>query len=143
MHAGRMEPIFEAVLANDPSRITAIEAGTPGAAKLRMYEDLLVTELPHQLYRGDTPLHLAAAGLRYDAARALLAAGSPVNAVKPRGATLLVSAGATVDPPDRGGVTPRPRAARARSPAAVAALLSAGADPRAATSKAGSTPPHL
>jgi len=26
-----------------------------------MDEDLLVTELPHQLYRGDTPLHLAAA----------------------------------------------------------------------------------
>src|SRR5207244_3203416 len=66
-----MEAIFEAVLANDPSRIAAIEAGTPGAAKLRMDEDLLVTELPHMLYRGDTPLHLAAAGLRYDAARAL------------------------------------------------------------------------
>jgi hypothetical protein len=75
-----MEPIFEAVLANNPSRIAAAEAGTPGAAKLRMDEDLLVTELPHMLYRGDTPLHLAAAGLRYDAARALLAAGSPVNA---------------------------------------------------------------
>ena len=56
-----MEPIFEAVLANDPSRIAAIEAGTPGAAAQRMDEDLLVTELPHQLYRGDTPLHLAVA----------------------------------------------------------------------------------
>src|SRR5882672_9997017 len=84
-----MEPIFEAVLANDPSRITAIEAGTPGAAARRMDEDLLVTELPHQLYRGDTPLHLATAGLLYDAARALLAAGSPVNAVNRRGATAL------------------------------------------------------
>lgn len=131
-----MEPIFEAVLANDPSRIAAAEAGTPGAAAQRMDEDLLVTELPHMLYRGDTPLHLAAAGLRYDAARALLAAGSPVDAVNRRGATalhyacdarplaptwdpaaqrrvieLLVSAGATVDQPDRGGVTP-PRARR-------------------------------
>jgi ankyrin repeat protein len=117
---------------------------------------------------GDTPLHLAAAGLRYDAARALLAAGTPVNAVNRRGAAalhyacdprplsptwnpatqqriieLLVSAGATVDLPDRGGVTPLHRAVRARSPAAVAALLSAGADPRAATGKAGSTPLHL
>ena len=163
-----MEPIFEAVLANDPSRIAAAEAGTPGAATQRMDEDLLVTELPHMLYRGDTPLHLAAAGLRYDAARALLAAGTPVNAVNRRGATalhyacdarplaptwdpaaqrrvieLLVSAGATVDQPDRGGVTPLHRAVRARSPAAVAALLSAGADPRAATRKAGSTPLHL
>jgi ankyrin repeat protein len=33
-------------------------------------------------------------------------------------------------------VTPLHRAVRARSPAAVAALLSAGADPRVATSKA-------
>ena len=113
-------------------------------------------------------MHLAAAGLRYDAARALLAAGSPVSAVNRRGATalhyacdarplaptwdpaaqrrvieLLVSAGAVVDQPDRGGVTPLHRAVRARSPAAVAALLSAGADPRTMTRKAGSTPLHL
>ncbi len=162
MHAGCVEPIFEAVLANDPSRITA------AAAAQRMEEDLLVAELPHMLYRGDTPLHLAAAGLRYDAARALLAADTPVNGVNRRGATalhyacdarplsptwdpaaqrriieLLVSAGAAVDQPDRGGVTALHRAVRARSPAAVAALLSAGADPCAVTRKAGSTPLHL
>ena len=161
MHAGYVEPIFEAVLANDPSRIT------PAVAAQRMDEDLLIMDV-HWLYRGDTPLHLAAAGLRYDAARALLAAGTPVNAVNRRGAAalhyacdprplsptwnpaaqqriieLLVSAGATVDLPDRGGVTPLHRAVRARSPAAVAALLSAGADPRPATGKAGSTPLHL
>ena len=40
-------------------------------------------------------------------------------------------------------MTPLHRAVRARSPAAVAALLAAGADPRAATGKAGSTPLHL
>src|SRR6478609_3862023 len=126
-----------------------------------MDEDLLITDV-HWLYRGDTPLHLAAAGLRYDAARALLAAGVPVNAVNRRGAAalhyacdprplspawnppaqrrvidLLVSSGAAVDQPDRGGVTPLHRAVRARSPAAVAALLSAGADPRTMTRKAG------
>jgi ankyrin repeat protein len=156
-----VEPIFAAVLADDLSQITA------AAAAQRMEEDLLVPEV-HWLYRGDTPLHLAAAGLRYDAARVLLAAGAPVNAVNRRGAAalhyacdprplsptwdpdaqrrlieLLVSAGATVDQPDRGGVTPLHRAVRARSPAAVAALLSAGADPHAATRKAGSTPLHL
>ena len=54
MHAGCVEPIFEAVLANDPSRIT------PAAATQRMEVDLFVPELPHWLYRGDTPLHLAA-----------------------------------------------------------------------------------
>jgi ankyrin repeat protein len=161
-HDECVEPIFEAVLANDPSRIT------PAGAALRMDEDLFVAELSHQLYRGDTPLHLAAAGLRHDVAQALLAAGAPVNAVNRRGATalhyacdhrplspawdpaaqrrvidLLVSAGATVNQPDRSGVTPLHRAVRARSPAAVAALLSAGADPHAATAKAGSTPLHL
>jgi len=157
-----VEPIFEAVLANDPSRITT------AAAAQRMGKDLFVAELPHWLYRGDTPLHLAAAGLRYDAARALLAAGTPVNAINRRGAPalhyacdarplsqtwdpdgqrriieLLVSAGATVNQPDRGGVTPLHRAVRARSPAAVSALLAAGANPHAATGKAGSTPLHL
>ena len=137
-----MEPIVAAVLANDPSRITAAMAAE------RLDEDLFVAELPHQLYRGDTPLHLAAAGLRYDAAQALLATGTPVNAVNRRGATalhyacdprpssptwdppaqrrlidLLVSAGAAVDAPDRGGVTPLHRAVRARSPAAAGATL--------------------
>jgi len=156
-----VEPIFAAVLADDLFPITAAAAAT------RMEEDLLIPGV-HWLYRGDTPLHLAACALRYDAARALLAAGTPVNAVNRRGAAalhyacdprplssrwdpdtqrrlieLLVSAGATVDRPDRGGVTPLHRAVRARSPAAVAALLSAGADPRAATRKAGSTPLHL
>jgi ankyrin repeat protein len=156
-----VEPIFAAVLAGDLSQITAASAGQ------RMEEDLLIPGV-HWLYRGDTPLHLAAARRQYEAARALLAAGTPVNAVNRRGAAalhyacdsrprsatwdpdaqrrvieLLVSAGATVDQPDRGGVTPLHRAVRARSPAAVAALLSAGADPHAATRKAGSTPLHL
>ena len=163
-----MEAIFEAALADDPSQIAAIVAMTPAAAAQRMDEGVFVTEVTHLLYQGHTPLHLAAAGLRYDAARALLSAGTPVNAVNRRGATalhyacdprpssstwnqpaqrrligLLVSAGAAVDQPDRGGVTPLHRAVRARSPAAVAALLAAGADPRAATRKAGSTPLHL
>lgn len=157
-----------AVLANDSSEIAAIVAATPSAIAQPMQHDVLLTPLPHMLYRGDTPLHLAAAGLRYEAARTLLAESAPVDAVNRRGATalhyasdprpwsatwnpaaqrqiidLLVSSGATVDQPDRGGVTALHRAVRARSPAAVAALLSAGANPRAATKKTGSTPLHL
>ena len=157
-----------AVLANDSLEIAAIGSSTPSAIAQRMEQDVLVAELPHWLYRGDTPLHLAAAGLRYEAAGALLAAGSPIDAVNRRGATalhyagdprpssetwdpaaqrriieLLVSRGVAVDQPDRGGVTALHRAVRARSPSAVAALLSAGADPRAATKKAGSTALHL
>ena len=157
-----------AVLAGDSSEVAAIVARVPGAIAQRMQQDALVTELPHMLYGGDTPLHLAAAALRYDVARALLASGAPVDAVNRRGATvlhyacdsrpssatwdptaqrriieLLVSRGAAVDRPDRGGVTALHRAVRGRSPAAVAALLSTGADPRAATKKAGSTALHL
>ena len=168
VHADPVEPIFVAILANDSSEIAAIAARTPSAIAQRMQQDVLVTELPHMLYQGDTPLHLSAAALRYHAARALLAAGAPVDAVNRRGATalhyacdprpssatwdpagqrriieLLVSRGAAVDRPDRGGVMALHRAVRARSPAAVAALLSAGADPRAATKKAGSTALHL
>jgi ankyrin repeat protein len=163
-----VEPIFEAVLANDPAQIAAIVAGSPGVAAQRMAAGLFVAELPHALYQDDTPLHLAAAGLRCEAARALLDAGAAVNAVNRRGATalhyacdprplshtwdpagqrriieLLVSCGAAVDQADRSGVTALHRAVRARSPAAVAALLAAGADPRAATTKAGSTALHL
>jgi ankyrin repeat protein len=168
VHAGFVQPIFEAVLANDPSEIEAIGASTPGAATQRMEEDLFVAELPHMLYQGDTPLHLAAAALRYEAAAAVLAAGALVNTVNRRGAAplhyacdprpssptwdpagqrrvidLLVARGAEVDRPDRGGVTALHRAVRARSPTAVAALLSAGADPHAATKRAGSTALHL
>jgi hypothetical protein len=106
-----------------------------------MEDDIFVAELPHMLYRSGTPLHLAAAGLRYDTARALLAAGAPVSTVNRRGATalhyacdprpssptwdpagqrriieLLASHRAQVDRPDRGGVTALHRAVRARSP---------------------------
>lgn len=164
----RVGPIFLAVLANDPAEIAAIVASTPDAAAERIEQDVLPAQLRHWLYRGDTPLHAAAAGLRYDAARALIAASTPLNAVNRRGATalhyasdprpasanwnpavqrqtieLLIAHGAVVDLPDRGGVTALHRAVRARSPLAVAALLSAGADPHAATRKAGSTALHL
>ena len=163
-----MEAIFSAVLADDAPAIAAIAASTPDAIARRVEDEVLVAELPHMLYRGDTPLHLAAAGLRYAAARALLVAGAPVAAVNRRGATplhyagdprpssptwdpaaqrriieLLIARGAAVDRPDRGGVTALHRAVRGRSPEAVAALLAAGADPHAATKKAGSTALHL
>ena len=156
-----MEHIFEAVLANDPSRIT------PGAAH-SAWKRISSSRSCRTCSTGATRPCTWPRPVRYDAARALLAAGTPVNGVNRRGATalhyacdarplsptwdpaaqrrvieLLVSAGAAVDQPDRGGVTALHRAVRARSPAAVAALLSAGADPRAATTKAGSTPLHL
>ena len=128
MHAGCVEPIFEAALANDVSRIT------PAEAAQRMDVDLLITDV-HWLYRGDTPLHLAAAGLRYDAARALLAAGTPVNAVNRRGAAALHYA-----------CDPRPLAPT-WNPAAqqrtIELLVSAGLTPTQALSAATATPADI
>ena len=59
---------FEAALADDLSGIAVIVASTPAATAQRMAEDIFVAELTHMLHRDDTPLHLAAAGLRYGAA---------------------------------------------------------------------------
>ena len=93
----------------------------------------------HPRRRGQPPWRGGAAlRLRPPAAVADVGPGRPTAHHRAAGL-----AGATVDQPDRGEVTPLHRAVRARSPAAVAAQLSAGADPHAATSKAGSTPLHL
>ena len=123
--------------------------------------DVFVPEIQHWLYRGDTPLHLAAAALDTAAATDALAAGADVAAVNRRGATalhyacdprrvtgdaqprmisLLIEYGAPVNAADKAGVTALHRATRARSPRAVAALLAAGADPLARTGQRGSTP---
>jgi ankyrin repeat protein len=98
-----MESIFAAVLANDPSRITA------AAAAQRMDEDLFVAELLVNR-RGATALHYACDP------RPLSRTWDPVaqrRVIEP-----LVSVGATVGQPDHGGATPLHRAVRARSPAA-------------------------
>src|SRR5256885_2886525 len=154
-----------AVLAGDSSEVAAIVARVPGAIAQRMQQDALVTELPHMLYGGDTPLHLAAAALRYDVARALLASGAPVDAVNRRGATvlhyacdsrpssatwdptaqrriieLLVSRGAAVYPPGRGRGTALPPAGPRPRPAAGSALPAPRAAPPPPPQKGGPTP---
>jgi ankyrin repeat protein len=133
-----------------------------------MSTDFFVEVVPHMLYRGDTPLHLAAAALKVVAARRLLERGADVNAENRRGALalhyacdprpnagtwnperqteviqLLVSHGAELDHADRGGVTPLHRAVRARSAPAVRTLLAAGARVQPQSGRHGSTPLHL
>jgi ankyrin repeat protein len=159
-----MQPVFESVLENT---LATHLLADPAAARATMAQDVLAPQIPHWLYVGDTPLHLAAALLRVDAAQQLLDAGASPLAVNRRGAGplhyacdarpavgvwnpeaqarmigLLAAHGAPVDGRDRGGVAPLHRAVRARSPAAVRALLEAGADPLCANG-AGSTPLHL
>jgi hypothetical protein len=124
-------------------------------------------EIGHYGYRGDTALHIAAAGYRTDAARALVSCGADPSAQNRRGArplhyaadgnpdavswdpdaqaatvAFLIEAGADPDAADRGGVTPLHRAVRTRCTSAVRALLDGGANP-SPVNKGGSTPLKL
>jgi ankyrin repeat protein len=124
-------------------------------------------ELHHQLYAGDTPLHLAAAAHDPMTVRELLAAGADVSARNRRGAqplhyavdggpgsprwnpdaqratiTALLAAGADPNTMDKNGSSPLHRAIRNRCADAVRALLDGGADPLRPNA-AGSTPLQL
>jgi ankyrin repeat protein len=126
---------------------------TPEIAKARVGEERLVEEVPHQLYVGDTALHLAAAALRPLAVGALIDAGADSNAENRRGAIalhyacdarpktgkafnpslqravieLLLDAGSDIEHKDKAGAAPLHRAVRSRSPEAVRCLLERGA----------------
>jgi len=163
-----MEQIFEAVL-NDERVAAKLLKESSELSRMRMKEDFLVESIPHWLYIGDTPLHLAAAGLRTAAAKLLLNNGAVVNAENRRGATplhyacdprpntvtawnpkaqaelieFLIQNGAKPNHPDRSGVAPIHRAVRARSSVAVGQLLKSGARADFAVAKKGSTPLHM
>lgn len=163
-----MEAIFDAVL-QDAKEVERLLRAAPHSCDARMSEDLLIEEIPHWLYVGDTSLHLAAAALRLDEARLLLRAGADPNARNRRRATplhyacdlrpnsavagsrglqaglirLLAEHGADLERVDRGGATPLHRAVRARSPEAVGQLLALGAKPDCRLGKRGSSPLHL
>ena len=163
-----LEPIFEAVLNGEKEVARALRAA-PQAFRTQAARDVLVGSIPHWLYVGDTPLHLAAAALRPEVAKVLLASGSDPNAANRRAATplhyvcdarpasggiwnpaaqvaiidSLVKHGARLDPGDRGGATPLHRAVRARSTGAVRRLLALGARTDCRLRARGSTPLHL
>src|SRR5215813_1767091 len=163
-----MDPIFEAVLGSDKA-VAQLLRKSPDLSQALVGQDHLVETIPHWLYVGDTPLHLAAAALRRGAAKLLLESGANVNAENRRGATplhyccdprpksggtwdpakqgklieLLVQQGAKLEQVDRGGASALHRAVRARSPAAVRQLLKAGARVDVRLGKRGSTPIHL
>jgi hypothetical protein len=144
----------------------ALEASATGAERADA-EDFFLRPILHYRYRGDTALHLAAAGYRRAIIRELLKRGADVGARNRRGAfplhyavdggpgaphwdpraqaatiDALLAAGAEVDAVDAGGVTPLHRAVRNRCSAAVEALIAGGADVRRANGS-GSTPLRL
>ena len=141
-----------AVVADEASAVRLVRA-MPEIARARVTKERLVEDIPHQLYVGDTALHLAAAALRPLAVAALIEAGGDANAENRRGATALhyacdarpkagktwnpsnqrsviqrlLDAGSDIEHKDKAGATPLHRAVRARSPEAVRCLLERGA----------------
>jgi ankyrin repeat protein len=163
-----LDRIFDAILAGDAD-VARVLQSDPGASRSRASCDALVESIPHWLYAGDTPLHLAAAALQRRTVPLLLQAGADPNAVNRRGATplhyacdprpasrsawdpsaqaavidCLAAHGADVNHGDRGGATPLHRAVRARSVTAVHQLLALGARTDARLRTRGSSPLHL
>src|SRR5436190_13509364 len=87
----RLTPLDEllAAIVTDEARAARLVRATPEIAQVRASHERLVEGIPHQLYAGDTALHLAAAALRPLAVEALVAAGADPNAENRRGATPL------------------------------------------------------
>jgi hypothetical protein len=71
--------LLEAVVSDEREAVRLIRK-TPAIAVARVADERLVEEVPHQLYIGDTALHLAAAALRPLVVAALIEAGADANA---------------------------------------------------------------
>lgn len=156
------------IIDNDTAQLSRVIADQPAIANARIDRDhLFLGKLAHWLYRGDTLLHLAAAGHRSTIIQLLLNAGANPNARFNRrlGAPLhyaadaclnehffseqqvtslqlLIDAGVCLNAQDKNGGTALHRAVRTRAADAVAFLLKSGADPYRMNC-AGSTAFHL
>ena len=158
-----MEPLLQAILDNDCTQVTKFLKANPTLATELITEPRL--HQFHWIYVGDTALHLAAAGHRYEIVKLLLAARADPNAAKNhRNSTplhyaadgspdsnstkqiktiqTLLTAGAELHAQDKNGATPLHRAVRTRCAQAVKFLLEQGANPTL-KNKPGSTPFHL
>jgi len=165
--AGLMK-LFSAIAAGDAAAVQLIDESVALAtARVATSAECFLDAIRHQVYAGDTALHVAAAAHRRDVAQALIACGASVTAVNRRGATalhyaadgspgslrfdpaaqadmiaLLIAAGADPNAATMDGVTPLHRAVRTRSAGAVRALLDGGADPTRRTRR-GTTPHEM
>ena len=132
------------------------------------HDTLYEREIVHWLYKGDTALHLAAAGHRLEIVRLLLAAGADANSAQNRRRSgplhyaadgfitgpawdekrqvktiaCLLDAGAEIDTQDANAATALHRATRTQCAAAVEYLLHVGSAPTT-RNKTGATAFHL
>jgi ankyrin repeat protein len=160
--------LLTAIVADEDKAVRLVRA-TPEIAQARVADERLVEDVPHQLYVGDTALHVAAAALRPLVVEALIKAGVDPNADNRRGATalhyacdarpkarktwnpftqrsvinLLIDAGSDIEHKDKAGTAPLHRAVRARSPEAVRCLLARGARVEATHGSRRTTPLHI
>jgi ankyrin repeat protein len=162
-----LDEMLAAIVADEAKAVRLVRA-TPEIARARARDERLVEEIPHQLYVGDTALHVAAAALRPLAVEALIDAGADPNAQNRRGATALhyacdsrpkgktwnpskqrsvierlLDAGADIEHKEKAGAAPLHRAVRARSPQAVRCLLERGARVDATHGRQRTTPLHM
>jgi len=159
----RLSSATQAIATNDHGALIRLLDGDSDLTASTLREERFVDAIVHQLYAGDTLLHVAAAGFRADMVASLLSRGADVTATNRRGAQplhyaadtnrsapdvqaetirVLLKAGADVNAVDKSGVVPLHRAVRSRGSSAVKALLEGGADPNRRNAS-GSTPLHL
>jgi ankyrin repeat protein len=163
------QAFLSAIDDDDRATVQRLLRDKPSLATSQIPRPKLYTKkISHWIYRGDTPLHLAAAGYRVEIVKLLLAAGADVNArlnhrrsgplhyaadtcftsaawdagKQVETLRLLLKAGAEINAPDKNGATPLHRAVRTRGAEAVKCLIERGADPMR-QNKPGSTPFHL
>ena len=145
-----LRELLEAIVVDDARAVRLVRAA-PEVAQMRVAKERLLKDV-HQLYAGDTALHVAAAALRPLTVAALIEAGADANATNRRGATALhyacdarpagkpwnpaaqrsvierlLDAGSDIEHQEKAGAAPLHRAVRARSPEAVRCLLERGA----------------
>jgi Ankyrin repeats (many copies) len=142
---------------------TLVHASAAIGASRQSAKPYFFEAIQHYLYAGDTALHMAAAGFKYEITQDLIDRGADCSAKNRRGAeplhyaadsniwnpaaqaatiACLIRAGANPNATDKSGVAPLHRAVRTRCAAAVEALLAGGAEPRC-RNRGGSTPLHL
>jgi hypothetical protein len=163
------ERLLAAIVEDDRERVgTLLEAEPELVGQSVVNPKLYESGIFHWLYRGDTALHLAAAGYRVEIVESLLQTGADANAFtnhrhsgplhyaadgyvsgdawdperQVETIKCLFEAGAIIDARDKNAATPLHRAVRTRCAAAVQYLLANGAPPES-RNNSGSTPFHL